>query len=66
MSSEKIKCRICSAEISQDELLAHLGKAHNFDVMRYMKFWKTWRGLAWTFVVFSVGVVLGILVRGLL
>lgn len=58
-------CPKCKKKIHNGLLLAHLGKEHGLDVMNYMKFWKTWRGLTWTSLIFAIGVILGILVRGL-
>ena len=65
MSSEKIKCDRCQDMVPADKYIYHLEHVHGLDLMAYMKFIKTWRGLGWTFLVFWIGVILGILIGGL-
>lgn len=64
--SKIIKCPRCNLMVQEDMFLQHLGDRHGLDVMKCMKMWKTGKGLLLIGIVFSIGMILGILVRGFL
>ena len=60
------RCEKCGELVPGDALLKHLSDAHGLDVMNFMRIAKTWRGMAWSGMILTIGVILGILLRGMI
>jgi len=64
--TEKIKCEICGELLPIEIYMQHKFNTHGIDIYAKMRSQARIRGMAWTGLVFTIGVLVGILMRGLL
>ena len=66
MSEDKTACERCGKELPTGIYVQHLYRAHGIDVWKIMQSRARTKGLAWTGMVLLIGVLLGILLRGMI